>query len=70
MHRSRHGASEIPDDAAAYAASLAVLTTMEMASNAISARLSLQYQKEDVDCSATAITNQQRYETLQENPEP
>ena len=55
----------LSDDAVEYAASLAVLTTVEMWANAITAELAPSYAEGVVDCSSTQESNQRRYESLQ-----
>ena len=62
MIRDEH--PEVGADVAAYAARMAVLTTMEMWSNAITAELAPQYEEPTI-CAASHEPNQRRYEQLQ-----
>ncbi len=48
-----------------YAASMAVLTTMEMSANALTAEIGRTYEDADFQCSASVAANQARYEWLQ-----
>lgn len=54
----------LPERAIQYAASLAVLTTMEMWSNAITAEVAPMYRGPDADCTASVVANRARYEWL------
>lgn len=63
--RDEHGPGELSDAAVHYAARMAVLTSVEMWSNRISAELAPSYPAGTANCSASAAENGARYAALQ-----
>ncbi|MEM1201880.1 MAG: hypothetical protein AAGN66_01475 [Acidobacteriota bacterium] len=55
----------LPAIAVDYAASMAVLTTVEMWANDITAEIAPLYQAKDFDCAASVKPNRERYEKVQ-----
>ena len=55
----------LSDRAVEYASSMAVLTTMEMWSNALTAEISEEYAGENFECGTSTADNQARYEAMQ-----
>lgn len=70
LSRTQHASdpNPLPDRAVQYAASLAVLTTMEMWSNAITAEVAPTYRSQPPDCTASAVANRARYDWLRAFP--
>lgn len=62
--REEHG-TQLADEAVEYAASLAVLTTMELWANEKTAEMSPTYEGDSADCTQSADANRARYEALQ-----
>jgi len=65
--RAQHAATPtmLSDDAVRYAASLAVLTAMEVWSNRVTAELAPLYEGQDFECGASVAENEARYRALQ-----